>query len=151
MRLEFFGIENLNFVEFNITGDDLNCHRLNEESLYLSSEVFNLYVHCFEKSNELYEYFEPTKYNSRKIVVLNNELNNNLKKLSHIKSLEEFVKHIDGIFMGKNFLVELEKADPSWKEHWKMILTKLIESNKQMIAVVDRCIDESRILWVIGY
>jgi hypothetical protein len=151
MRLEFFGIENLNFVEFNITGDDLNCHRLNEESRFISSEVFNLYVHCFEKSNELYEYFEPTKYNTRKIIVLRNELDDNLQKLSRIKSIDEFEKHIDSIFLGKNFLSELENTDSSWKEHWKMILTKLIDTNKEIIAIIDRCIDESRILWIIGY
>ena len=151
MRLGFFGIENLNFVEFNVTGDDLNCHRLNEESSYLSSEVFNLYAYCFEKSNELYEYFEPTKYNSRKIVVLRNELNDNLQLLSKIKSIETFEKFIDGIFLGKAFLTELEKTDPTWKEHWKTYLNQLTETNKEMIAIVDRCIDESRILWVIGY
>jgi hypothetical protein len=151
MRLEFFGIENLNFVEFNITGDDLNCHRLNEESHFLSSEVFNLYVHCFEKSNELYEYFEPTKYNSRKIIVLRNELNLNLQKLSKIKNAEEFIKYIDNIFLGKNFLSELEKADASWKENWKTTLSKLTDTNKEMVKVIDRCIDQGRILWVIGY
>ncbi len=151
MRLEFFGIENLNFVEFNITGDDLNCHRLNEESYFLGSEVFNLYVHCFEKSNELYEYFEPTKYNSRKIVVLKNELTENLKKLSAINSLEELIIHINNIFLGKNFLTEIESSDTSWKEHWKLVQTKLMDINKEMVRIVDRCIDEERILWIIGY
>ncbi len=151
MRLEFFGIENLNFVEFNFTGDDLNCHRLNEESFFLSSEVFNLYAHCYEQSNELYEYFEPTKYNSRKIIVLRNELTVNLEKLSRIKTVDEFVNYIDNVFLGKTFLIELEKADSSWKENWESYNLKLKEINKEMITIVDRCIDESRILWVIGY
>ena len=52
MRLEFFGIEKLNFVEFNITGDDLNFNRLSDESRYLHSEVFNIFAHCFEKTSE---------------------------------------------------------------------------------------------------
>jgi hypothetical protein len=151
MRLEFFGIEHLNFVEFNITGDDLNCHRLNEESLFLSSEVFNLYVHCFEKSNELYEYFEPTKFSSRKIIVLRNELNTNLQKLSKIKTVDEFIKYIGNIFLGKTFLTELDKTDSSWKENWKTTLSTLIDTNKEIVKIIDRCIDESRILWVIGY
>jgi hypothetical protein len=151
MRLEFFGIENLNFVEFNVTGDDLNCHRLNEESKFLSSEVFNLFVHCFEQSNELYEYFEPTKYNSRKIVILRNELNNNLEKLSGIESVDKFIKNIDSIFLGKTFLLELGKADNAWKENWKLYNSKLIDTNREMIGIINRCIDESRILWVIGY
>jgi hypothetical protein len=151
MRFEFFGIEHLNFVEFNITGDDLNCHRLNEESKFLSSEVFNLFVHCFEHSNDLYEYFEPTKYNSRKIVVLKNELIVNLDRLFNIKSLEEFIKNIDSIFLGKVFLAELEKTDATWKENWKSYNSRLIDTNKEMISIINCCIDESKILWVIGY
>ena len=72
MRMEFFGIDGLNFVEFNITGDDINFSRLNDESRYIHSEVFNLFTKCFENSHDLYEYFEPTKFNARKIVVLRN-------------------------------------------------------------------------------
>jgi hypothetical protein len=151
MRLEFFGIENLNFVEFNITGDDLNFFRLNDESRYLSSEVFNLFLHCFEKSNELYEYFEPTKYNVRKIIILRNELNLNLNQLNEIISSSDFLNYFDHIFLGKAFLIELEKIDNVWKEHWELYLSLLKEVNKDMIDLVDRCVDESRILWVIGY
>lgn len=151
MRLEFFGIDELNFVEFNVTGDDINCARLSVESRYLSSEVFNLFVHCFEKGNELYEYFEPTKYNSRKIVVLRNELNTNLEKLNKIKSVDAFVKYVDRIFLGKVFLDELEKIDASWHEHWNKYITQLKEINREIISIVDRCIEESSILWVIGY
>lgn len=151
MRLEFFGIENLNFVEFNITGDDLNFYRLNDESRYLSSEVFNLFTHCFEKSNELYEYFEPTKYNIRKIIILRNELNINLNQLNEIQSSSDFVSYVDHIFLGKAFLMELEKMDNVWKEHWELYLSLLKEVNKDIIELIDRCVDEGRILWVIGY
>ncbi len=151
MRLEFFGIDKLNFVEFNITGDDLNCPRLNDESRYINSEVFNLFVHCFEKSNELYEYFEPSKYNSRKIIVLKNELVINLEKWEEIKSSNDFVNFIETIFLGKAFLIELEKMDTDWTEHWELYLSLLKEINREMIAIIDKCIDESRILWVIGY
>ncbi len=151
MRIEFFGIEKLNFVEFNITGDDLNFHRLNGESRFLNSEVFNLFSRCFEKSHDLYEYFEPTKYNSRKIIVLRNELSSNLKNLNNIKKDDEFVKFIDSIFLGKAFLLEIEKVDNAWKENWEKYLSMLKEVNIEMIAIIDRCIEESRILWVIGY
>jgi hypothetical protein len=151
MRLEFFGIDKLNFVEFNITGDDLNCPRLNDESHYISSEVFNLFVANFEKSNDLYEYFEPSKYNSRKIVVLKNELIGNLEKWNTIKSSSDFVKFVEAIFLGKAFLFELEKMDAEWSNHWELYLSLLKEINREMIAIIDKCIDESRILWVIGY
>jgi hypothetical protein len=151
MRLGFFGLEDLNFVEFNITGDDLNYQRLREESYYLGSEVFNIFISCFEKSNELYEYFEPTKYNARKIVVLRNELIFYSGELNKIKNRKAFVSHIDKLLWGKTFLAGIEKEDPTWPERWEIYLSELKKVNDEMLAIVERCIDEARILWVIGY
>jgi hypothetical protein len=151
MRLGFFGLEELNFVEFNITGDDLNCQRLREESYYLSSEVFNLFVPTFEKSNELYEYFEPTKFNSRKIVVLRNELLSFSEKLNKIQNCTDFKSFIENLLWGKSFLIVLVKEDPAWSEHWEKYLYDLKTISQQMVSIVERCIDESRILWVIGF
>jgi hypothetical protein len=151
MRLEFFGIDKLNFVEFNITGDDLNFNRLNNESRFINSEVFNLFVHCFEKSHDLYEYYEPTKFNVRKIIVLKNELSANLEKLTSIKDVLGFAAFFDGLFLGKKFLAELEKSDHGWQQHWEKHLSLLVNVNKEMIQIIDKCIDETRILWIIGY
>jgi hypothetical protein len=151
MKLGFFRIDKLNFVEFNITGDDLNYHRLNEESYFLASEVFNLFAHCFERSNELYEYYEPSKYNARKIVVLRNELLSNHKLLSNITTESDFICHLENIFLGKAFFMELEVTDPHWKNHWQAYVEKLKEVNKEMLSIVDKCIEEVRILWIIGY
>ena len=151
MRLEFFGIDSLNFVEFNITGDDINFSRLNNESRFIHSDVFNLFSSCFENSNDLYEYFEPTKYNARKIVVLKNELIANLNKLDEISSKDELISFINNLFLGKAFLLELEKTNKNWGEHWEKYLSQLKEINREMVAIVERCIDETRILWVIGY
>ena len=151
MRQEFFGIEQLNFVEFNITGDDLNCQRLSEESRFLSSEVFNLFAACFEKSNDLYEYFEPTKFNARKIVVLHNQLHIYLETLKLISNSKEFTSFIEKIFLGKAYIAEIELQDPIWRENWSIHLSHLTTINLEMISVVDRCIDEAKILWIIGY
>jgi hypothetical protein len=151
MRLGFFGLEELNFVEFNITGDDLNYHRLREESYYLGSEVFNLFVSCFEKSNELYEYFEPSKYNARKIVVLRNELLAYSNELNKIISKEVFISYLENIIWGNIFIAGVEKEDPTWRENWENYLNTLKTVNKELVSIVERCIDESRILWVLGY
>ena len=151
MRLEFFGIDELNFVEFNTTSDDMNFYRLNGESKFINSEVFNLFAHCFEESNELYEYYEPTKFNARKIVVLRNNLVANYEKLCAIKNQNDFVMFIDSIFMGKAFLTEIERLDADWVKNWDNYFIKIKEANQEMISIVERCIDEIRVLWVIGY
>jgi hypothetical protein len=151
MKIDFFDIDKLNFVEFNITGDDMNYVKLNHESQYLNGNVFNLFVRCFEKSNELYEYFEPTKYNSRKIVILRNELVKNLQVLKKITSREAFNTYTEGLFLGAKFVNELNTIDPGWRDNWSGYLEQLVQLNQNMILLVDRCIDESRVLWLIGY
>ena len=74
MRLEIYGATNLNFVEFNITGDGESIQRCDKDSLYMDSELFSLFSECFENSNNLYDYFGPTKYNARNIIVQLNAL-----------------------------------------------------------------------------
>ena len=61
---------------------------------YLDTDVFNLFLQCFENANELFDYFSGTKYNSRKIIVLRNELLRNLEELQKIKALKELTKMI---------------------------------------------------------
>jgi len=151
MRLNFYKLNELNFVEFNITGDNLNCQRLSEDSYYLDGEVFNIFVTCFENSNELYEYFEPTKYNARKIVVLRNELLHFLNSFEQIHELEGFVMFLHQTFLGGTFLKALETYDPSRQQKWETYHRSLLSINQNMIDIVDRCIDEARVLWVIGY
>jgi len=151
MRLNFYKLNELNFVEFNITGDNLNCQRLSEDSYYLDGEIFNIFVTCFENSNELYEYFEPTKYNARKIVVLRNELLHFLNNFEQIREVDGFLMFLHQTFLGGTFIKALEQQEPSWRDKWDYYHQALLAVNRQMIEIVERCIDESRILWIIGY
>jgi len=151
MRIELFGAEYLNIVELNTTGDNENYIKGDSESKYLESEVFNLFAHCFEEANKLYEFFGATKYNSRKIVPLHNTLKKKLDALEHINTLDEFDEHIAQIFLGEEFLDELRREDPRWRENWDKYFEQLKHVNKGMIDLTQRCIEEQSILWVIGY
>jgi len=151
MRIELFDANGLNFVELNTTGDNENYVKCNQESKFVDGDVFNLFAKCFENSNKLYEYFGATRYNSRKIIPLRNELLTNLEQLNEIKTIDDFLDFAGHIFLGNNFLLELEKMDKAWEKNWDTYLMKLIEMNKEMIEIVDKCIENERILWVIGY
>ena len=151
MRIELFDSEYLNIIELNTTGDDENYIKGDSESKFVESEVFNIFTKCFENANKLYEFFGATKYNVRKIVPLKNELTNNLESLEKISSLEFFKDYIDNIFLGADFIEELALEDPEWEVKWKYYLDKLIKVNKGLIGLTDKCIEEQRILWVIGY
>jgi hypothetical protein len=151
MKLDIYDSKNLNFVELNCTGTDKEYIKCDSESKFLDTEVFNLYVDCFEKANNLYEYYEPTKFNSRYIVPLRNRLLTNLTFLEKIKSLSEFQDNINSKVHGKEFLRRLIRDDKNWTDRWMLYAEKLIKINKELIGFVDFCIDEDRILWVIGY
>ncbi len=151
LRIELFDADYLNIVELNTTGDNENYIKGDSESFYMQSEVFNLFIKCFENSNSLYEFYGATKYNLRKIVPLKNELSKKLETLTNIKSLEDLKTHISNIFLGEEFLEKLSKTKPDWESKWKDYLKRLIEVNEGLIGITEKCIDEQRILWVIGY
>ena len=151
MKLAIYDSKELNFVELNYTGSNDAYIRCDKESKYIDSNVFNLFTACFEVANKLYEYYGPTKYNARKIIPLRNELINYLEKLQSLNSLNDFRDHIGKDFLGKDFLELLDKEQPEWQKEWKSYLDKLMAINKQMVELVEKCADEEKILWVVGY
>jgi len=151
MRIELFDSDYLNIVELNTTGDDENYIKGDSESKFVEGQVFNIFTCCFENANKLYEFFGATKYNVRKIVPLKNELVKNLEDLQKIGTQGMFKDHIDQIFLGADFIEEMAIEDPDWEVNWKFYLDKLIQVNKGIIELTDKCIEEQRILWVIGY
>jgi len=151
MRIELFDSDYLNIVELNTTGDDENYIKGDSESKFVEGQVFNIFTCCFENANKLYEFFGATKYNVRKIVPLKNELVKNLENLEKIGTLGMFKDYIDQIFLGADFIEELAIEDPDWEVNWRFFLDKLILVNKGIIELTDKCIEEQRILWVIGY
>jgi hypothetical protein len=151
MHIQLYDADLLNFVEFNFTGDNDNYRRCDEESRYLDSSVYYLFQPCFEEANKTYDYFAGTKYNSRKIIVLRNELIANLQKFESLADGGEFVNLISSRFMGKEFFSELEAEDSQWLSHWKEYNRKIIGVNQDLIEMVEKCAFEERVLWVIGY
>jgi len=151
MRLEIYDSNALNFVELNFTGGNETLIRCDKESKYIDSVVFNIYSPCFENANKLYEYYGPTKYNSRKLIPLRNELIQHRDDLQALTTLQAFEKHISSHFLGAEFLEELKKTESNLSANWKSHLDKLISINDEIISLCEKCADEERILWVVGY
>ncbi|HPI44916.1 MAG TPA: hypothetical protein PLH91_06775 [Tenuifilaceae bacterium] len=143
--------EIIDFVEFNITGDAENYNRCDDESLYLGADVFNIFASCFERSNHLFDFVAPTLYNSRKFIPLRNELLVNLETLLAINNIAQFQSYLSGIFLGKDLLKVLSDFDPTYEKHWRSHMRKIIQVNRHLMRLVDMCIEEERVLWVIPY
>jgi hypothetical protein len=151
MNIELHTSDLLNFVEFNITGDNDNYHRCDVESRYLESSVFYLFQLCFENANPTFDYFSGTKYNARKIIVLRNDLLTNLRRFEEIISVQDFRDLISDRFMGLEFLAELGLQDRNWEDRWDIYNQQIIRVNKDLIDLAEKCAYDERVLWVIGY
>jgi hypothetical protein len=151
MHIELYNADYLNFVELNLTGDNDNYNRCDVESKYLDSPLFYIFQPSFEEANKMFDYFAGTKYNSRKIIVLRNNLIANLKELEALSSLTGFINLISSRFMGKEFISELDNEDNLWRLHWKEFNGQIIGVNKDLIDLVEKCAFDERVLWVIGY
>ncbi len=151
MRFDLYDSNDLNFVELNITGGNDTLIRCDKESKYIDSVVFNLFAPCFEKANKLYEYYGPTKYNSRKIIPLRNELISFRDELRVLKSSKDFERMVTSHFLGREFLEEVQRNSPKWAAEWENYRDSLLKIDKDMISIVEKCADEERILWVVGY
>ena len=151
MKLTIYDYKELNFVELNYTGGNDTYIRCDKESKYIDAVVFNLFAPCFEAANKLYDYYGPTKYNARKIIPLRNELINHADSLKALQSASDFSDHVSLHFLGREFLEALEKERPGWEKKWSEVRDKLVEINQVMINLTERCADEEKILWVVGY
>lgn len=151
MRLELYDSNDLNFVELNITGGNDTLIRCDKESKFIDSVVFNLFSPCFEDANKLYEYYGPTKYNARKIIPLRNELIRYRENLRALKTAEGFEELISAHFLGREFLDDLQSQKPEWIKKWEYYRETLVKINSELIELTERCADEERILWVVGY
>ena len=151
MKLSVYNYRELNFVELNTTGTEETYNKCDPESRYMDCLVFNLFTECFEKANQLYEYYDATKYNTRYIIPLRNNLLTHITQLQQIKTLDGFEKYISGKILGREFMQALVKSDKKWMERWTEYHEKLVVVSQDILDLVDFCIDEDRILWVIGY
>jgi hypothetical protein len=151
MLFNVYTADKLNFVELNITGTGDMMQRCDRGSLYMDTELFNLFADCFENSNSMYDYMGPNKYNFRNIIVLLNELKENLKNIENIDERIDLIEFLNSKFWGTSFENELEKTDSHWKDNWKVYKKKLSDVNKKLLDIVNECIEQDRVLWVIGY
>ncbi len=151
MKISLYNHKQFNLVEFNVTGTEDAYNKIDPESHYMDSVVFNIFTDCFEKANQLYEYYDATKYNPVYIISLRNNLMTHLTSLKQIQTLTNFQEFISGKLQGKDFLLALAKSDKNWTDHWAQYHKQLIIVSKEILSLVNFVIDEDRILWVIGY
>ena len=137
------------FKDPEYTDDPDNPHKAKE----LFYDTLNRRYKMVDPSvgTKLYEYYDATKYNTRYIIPLRNQLLTHLVTLQKLKTLSEFQAFLDEKVFGKEFLLALVRMDKTWMDHWTQYHEKIIKINQELLDLVDICIDEDHNLYVIGY
>ena len=64
------------------------------------------------------------------------------------EDLQAFILHQ---ISGLEFMNELKTMCNNWRSEWESIREKLVAVNKDLIEIVDICIDEDKELYIKGY
>lgn len=137
------------YFEFNISGNERRCQPRGQDSLFLDEAVFNIFADCFSNSAKDFNYFGPTKYDRADLLNLRKELGSVHSRLAEINNPEQFREKVAALSGGKTFLSGI-KTQFDLDIEWEEVLLALQETRKELVEVVNLCIREGRVLWVLG-
>jgi hypothetical protein len=80
-----------------------------------------------------------------------NELRSFESDLETLDNPDLFTSYIMKRSMGAQFLEYLGEDDPDWQGNWEKYQQKIKEVCQSLIAFVNRCCTEDKVLWVKGY
>lgn len=143
------GLKKGPYVEFNISGNERRYRHWENESLYLDEAVFSVFAGCFDRSVDNFSYFGPTKYRRDDLLKLRRELGTTDSGLAAITGMDPFVGAIAKLTRGEAFIQELGKMYKLTTE-WDEVLGLLRKANRALLDLVNQCVREGRVLWVLG-
>lgn len=151
MRIKLFDFNDLNIVEFAVGEVGKQCELCTDSSKYLHGAVFTVFQSAFILSNQEFNYFSKTDFQDSRLITLRNHLQDYLSRIISIKDAEDLemfvMKQVEGI----DFLNEMKTFYPDWRIRWERFKNELKTVLREIIDLVDECIDEEKVFWVKGY
>lgn len=143
------------YVEFGIREDSIAQkywdHGMKfEDSVFLEDDFYGFFSNAFQLSNKKFNYYGDTKYKTeelKKLKILLEKEMENINKISSLRDFDTFVYSINAHF---DFHKILEYAGIEWKKNWEEIKKQLCAVNQGLIDTVQRCLDNNKVLWVLG-
>jgi len=151
MKFDLFTPSDLRLVEFNTTTPDKELTRVNDQSLFLDSCVFNIFLPCFETVKPNYNYFGSNCFAEGDIQHLNKKLIEYKEVVERIDSDDAFLDFVSNKMLSRLFMQSLEIEDKNWIKNWKIYTAKLADINRKLIRLTNNCIEDTQVLWVTGY
>lgn len=151
MRIGLIDYNDLNIVEFSKTQQDSECVLCTANSKYLHGAVFTLFQSAFILSKPEFSYFEKNQYKDPELVTLRNHLQDFLSRVQLINNAEDLEIYILKQVEGIDFMNDLKTFYPDWRIRWERFKSELKKVLKEIIEIVDECIDDDLAFWVKGY
>lgn len=140
------------YVEFYVGDRTEKMPSQDNNSLYLDDLIYNYaFANMFKKSNKNFNYFGETKYGQSELIDLLAFLKENSNLLEHTRSIKEFYGLVDnysGPPPNTPFITALKQMGIT--EDWHQIVIALKEVNQGLIDIVQRCLNNNKVLWVLG-
>jgi hypothetical protein len=144
-------IRGTGWVEFNISGTPEKFDFNQEDSRYLDESGYNLFVDIVEKNSASFNYYGPSLVGLTNLQALKLDLENRRSEMSGIRTIDEFIVFAKYKKFQPDFINEMVEFKNSLDE--RLDKENLIDTNPLMNdinEVVDKCMKEKRVLWVLG-
>lgn len=139
-------------VELRLNRSETSYHKGKLDTSFIDEGLYDLFAPCFANSvthDNHFNYYGPTKFRRDELMKLRaclSDIESHLNAIPSYESLKTFLEEDWGRKNTLNRLVEYFDMEARWSE----VLEKIIETNRELIHIVSRCIREDRILWVLG-
>ena len=152
MKIQLFDYNDLNIVEFVKGNEEMKgCILCNKYSKYLHGSAFSIIQGAFNLSSKDYSYYDISEFKDQNLITLRNHLQDHLSRLNNTESLIEFEAYILKQVEGIDFMNELKTFYPKWKISWESFRDQLLEVYRDILEMIDYCIDEEKSFYVKGY
>jgi hypothetical protein len=138
------------YVEFNISGDEEDYIHWCESSSFLDESIYQIFYEHFEKVSDSFNYYGPTMFIGEELKELELEFKKIAIDLNEIKSLSQLLEYLTRKNAGTNFIIELDRECCDWRNNFQTVLYSLRDVNHGLMAIIKGCINEKRVLWVLG-
>ena len=135
------------YAEFNMAK---HYRHWDDSSLFLKDEVFATFFNCFNTASSKFNYYGATLYSGNGLEKLLSELKNHLQMLKEVTNFASFSNMLTSYPMGVNFIRFVTSLDCDVQVEWRKLVNKLIEINEGLIEIVQDCLKNDQILWVLG-
>ena len=152
MKIQLFDYNDLNIVEFVKGNEEMKgCILCTKYSKYLHGSAFSIIQGAFNLSSKDYSYYDISEFKDQNLITLRNHLQDHLSRLNNTESLIEFEAYILKQVEGIDFMNELKTFYPKWKISWESFRDQLLEVYRDILEMIDYCIDEEKSFYVKGY